>query len=133
MKTGIHPNYYTEAKINCANCGHTFVTGGTKEEINVEICSKCHPFYTGKKMLIDTEGRIDKFRKKMDAAGGRKKKDRKKKTLEERVNQELQAQIGGKKEKAKKDEAKKAPKEAPKMEAPEVAVEAMAAPEVAAE
>lgn len=62
MKEGIHPNYVT-ATVKCA-CGATFETRSTKPEISVEICSKCHPFYTGKQKLIDTGGRVDKFRKR---------------------------------------------------------------------
>ena len=62
MREGIHPDYY-QAKVVC-NCGNEFVTGSTKEEIHVEICSKCHPFFTGKQKLVDTSGRVDKFNKK---------------------------------------------------------------------
>lgn len=62
MKEGIHPKY-AEAVVKCA-CGETFATGSTKKELRVEICSKCHPFYTGKQKLIDTGGRVDKFKKK---------------------------------------------------------------------
>ncbi len=63
MKKGIHPNYYEEAVVICA-CGNTFTVGSTKKEIKVEICSKCHPFFTGEMKFIDTEGRIEKFMKK---------------------------------------------------------------------
>ena len=62
MKQGIHPDYKPTV-IKCA-CGATFETSSTKDNINVEICSKCHPFYTGKQKLVDTGGRIDKFKKK---------------------------------------------------------------------
>ncbi len=62
MKQGVHPDYKATV-IKCA-CGATFETGSTRENINVEICSKCHPFYTGKQKLVDTGGRIDKFKKK---------------------------------------------------------------------
>ena len=62
MKEGIHPNYY-QAKVTC-NCGNTFTTGSTKEDIHVEICSKCHPFYTGQQKAARVAGRIDKFNKK---------------------------------------------------------------------
>lgn len=62
MKEGIHPKY-GEAVVKCA-CGETFVTGSTKKELRVEICSKCHPFYTGKQKLVDTGGRVDKFVKR---------------------------------------------------------------------
>jgi len=62
MKKDIHPTYYPDAKVSCA-CGNTFTVGSTVKEINVEICSKCHPFYTGKEKLVDTAGRVDRFKK----------------------------------------------------------------------
>ena len=64
MKEGIHPNYHT-VKVICA-CGNTFETGSTVngDEIRVEICSKCHPYFTGKQKLVDTSGRVDKFNKR---------------------------------------------------------------------
>ena len=61
MKKDIHPAYFPEAAVKCA-CGNTFKVGSTIKELNIEICSKCHPFYTGKQKLIDTAGRVDKFR-----------------------------------------------------------------------
>ncbi len=63
MKKGIHPQYYEEATVKCA-CGNEFKVGSTKKEIRVEICSKCHPFFTGEMKFVDTEGRIEKFMKK---------------------------------------------------------------------
>lgn len=65
MKTGIHPEYY-KAKAVCV-CGNTFEVGSTKKELQLDICSNCHPFFTGKHKLIDTEGRIERFRKKYAA------------------------------------------------------------------
>jgi large subunit ribosomal protein L31 len=62
MKTEIHPNYQ-QAPVHCA-CGEVFTTGSTKKELRVEICSKCHPFFTGKQKLVDSAGRIDRFQKK---------------------------------------------------------------------
>lgn len=62
MKEGIHPNYM-QTTVRCA-CGEVFETGSTKKDIRVEICSKCHPFFTGKQKLVDTSGRVDKFKKK---------------------------------------------------------------------
>lgn len=62
MKKGIHPEY-GKAIVKCA-CGYTFETGSTKKEIHVEICSNCHPFYTGKQKFLDSAGRIEKFNKK---------------------------------------------------------------------
>jgi large subunit ribosomal protein L31 len=62
MKKDIHPDF-VEANVRCA-CGHEFTTGSTKESIRVEICSKCHPFFTGKQKLMDTAGRVERFRRK---------------------------------------------------------------------
>lgn len=62
MKEGIHPKYVA-ATVTCA-CGNTFVTRSTKPTIRVEICSNCHPFYTGKQKIVDTEGRVEKFMQK---------------------------------------------------------------------
>ncbi len=62
MRKGIHPEYI-ESSITCA-CGNTFTTRSTKKEIRVEICSQCHPFFTGKQKFIDSAGRVEKFRKK---------------------------------------------------------------------
>lgn len=62
MKEGIHPKYQ-KAIVRCA-CGETFETGSTKKELKVEICSKCHPFFTGKQKLVDTGGRVDRFKKR---------------------------------------------------------------------
>lgn len=62
MQESIQPKYY-QCKVTC-NCGNEFITGSTKPEIHVEICSKCHPFYTGKQKLVDTGGRVDRFKKR---------------------------------------------------------------------
>jgi len=67
MKTTIHPKYYPDAKVTCA-CGNTFTTGSTQPQIDVAVCSACHPFYTGKQRFVDTQGQVDKFQKKMAAA-----------------------------------------------------------------
>jgi len=64
MKKDIHPKYYPKAKVKCA-CGSTFEVGSTKEEIQVEICSACHPFYTGKEKIIDTAGRVERFKRRL--------------------------------------------------------------------
>ena len=62
MKKGIHPEYH-ETTVRCA-CGNEFKTGSTVKEINVEICSKCHPFFTGKQKLVDSAGRVERFKRK---------------------------------------------------------------------
>ncbi len=67
MKTGIHPTYHTEGKTKCS-CGHTFTIGSTVDKISTDLCSQCHPFYTGKQKLVDTAGRVDKFRARVEAA-----------------------------------------------------------------
>jgi large subunit ribosomal protein L31 len=63
MKSKIHPIYYDDAKVTCA-CGASFVTGSVLKEIKVEVCSNCHPFYTGQMKYVDTMGRVEKFQKK---------------------------------------------------------------------
>ncbi len=65
MKEGIHPEYNREAVVKCA-CGNTFVTGSVKDELKVEICSQCHPFYTGKQKIVDVGGRVDRFKRKYE-------------------------------------------------------------------
>ncbi len=67
MKKEIHPEYHLNAKATCS-CGASFVVGSTQPEIEVEICSACHPFYTGQEKVIDMAGRVDKFKKRMEAA-----------------------------------------------------------------
>ncbi|MDW7739212.1 MAG: 50S ribosomal protein L31 [Bacillota bacterium] len=62
MKADLHPKYY-RATVTCA-CGETFETGSTSENIKVEICSKCHPFFTGKQKFVDTGGRVERFKRK---------------------------------------------------------------------
>ncbi len=67
MKKDTHPEYFPDAKVTCA-CGNTFTVGSTKKEIQVEICYACHPFYTGKEKLIDTAGRVEKFKSRREKA-----------------------------------------------------------------
>ena len=88
MKKGIHPEYHPNAKVTCA-CGNTFTVGSTKPEIHVEICSVCHPFYSGQKKLVDQAGRVERFAKISEksakakaAAAAQKAAPRRKKKLE---------------------------------------------------
>jgi len=67
MKADIHPKYYSEANVTCV-CGAKFTVGSTLENIEVEICSQCHPFYTGQEKSLDTTGRVDKFKKRQALA-----------------------------------------------------------------
>lgn len=63
MKEGAHPTYHADARITCA-CGTVYTVGSTKKELKIEICSKCHPFYTGQRRIVDTAGRVERFVKK---------------------------------------------------------------------
>jgi large subunit ribosomal protein L31 len=67
MKSNIHPQYYSNAKVVCA-CGKTFTTGSTQQELRTEICSQCHPFYTGTQKLVDTTGTVDRYKKRTQQA-----------------------------------------------------------------
>lgn len=65
MKANIHPKWFANATVNCLSCGATWTTGATVPSITTEICSNCHPFYTGEQRIVDTEGRVDKFIKRI--------------------------------------------------------------------
>lgn len=99
MKTGIHPKYSHETAVICA-CGHTFTTGSTVDELRVEVCSNCHPFYTGKQNLVDTAGRVDRFQRLTEKAGSAAAE---RPTRSKRVK--LDAKKARKVAKASKDEA----------------------------
>lgn len=71
MKKEIHPKYYSEAKVTCS-CGNTFTIGATVPELRVEICSNCHPMYTGKMKMVDTAGRLDRFRERLEKSRAKK-------------------------------------------------------------
>ncbi|HCW32006.1 MAG: 50S ribosomal protein L31, large subunit ribosomal protein L31 [Candidatus Peregrinibacteria bacterium GW2011_GWF2_39_17] len=96
MKNGIHPTYYKDATITCS-CGNVIKVGSTIQAYGTELCSKCHPFYTGKKKTVDTAGRIEKFKsmQKLALVAKEKVKNKKEKrrgSIEEKINQELQKQ-----------------------------------------
>ena len=63
MKPEIHPEYFPTAQVTCS-CGNNFVTGSSKSELSIEICSKCHPFFTGEQRIVDTEGRVERLRRR---------------------------------------------------------------------
>jgi large subunit ribosomal protein L31 len=63
MKEKIHPKYFTDAQVTCA-CGNKFTTGSTKKDLRVEVCSNCHPFFTGERRMMDTAGRVERFNKR---------------------------------------------------------------------
>jgi large subunit ribosomal protein L31 len=68
MKPKIHPEYYTDAKVICA-CGNTFTIGSTRKTLKIELCSKCHPFFTGEQRVIDTMGRVERFKRRYKVEG----------------------------------------------------------------
>jgi len=86
MKSGIHPQWFNDATVSCA-CGNSFTVGAYKKEIRVDICSKCHPFFTGEMRFVDTMGRVEKFQQKIKAAESQKEvfKAQKKKKEDEQV------------------------------------------------
>ena len=65
MKADIHPTYYPEAQVVCS-CGYTFATGATQPTLRVEICSQCHPFFTGEQRIVDTEGRVERMKRRFN-------------------------------------------------------------------
>lgn len=89
MKQSIHPIYNKECKITCA-CGASFAAGSTRDEIRVEVCSACHPFYTGKQKLIDSAGRVDKFKARMEASAKMKEAKQKPEVKPEKVAAEAE-------------------------------------------
>ncbi len=78
MKTDIHPQYYPKSKIKCA-CGHEWATGSTMPDMSVNICANCHPFYTGTEKIVDTRGRVEKFKKRLEKSAEKTLKKNKKK------------------------------------------------------
>jgi len=68
MKDKIHPKYYPDAKVTCS-CGNTFTVGSTRKTLKVELCSKCHPFFTGERRMIDTAGRVERFKQRYKIEG----------------------------------------------------------------
>jgi len=93
MKKDIHPQYYSDCQVSCV-CGNTFSTGSTVPEIKVELCSACHPFYTGKQKLVDTARRVEKFGAKLAAkdsasAGKKGKKVKKAERAEAKASKEV--------------------------------------------
>jgi large subunit ribosomal protein L31 len=106
MKANIHPEYYPNAKVTCA-CGNTFTTGSTLPEINVEICSACHPFFTGEMKLIDTQGRIERFQAKQRAATQAKTRTKKSKAYKPKERPGSLREMLGKEIKKSKEKSKK--------------------------
>jgi large subunit ribosomal protein L31 len=78
MKQEIHPKYHPNAKVKCA-CGKTWTMGSVKPELDVAICSNCHPFYTGQEKILDTRGRVEKFKKRLEKSAQKKSPVKKKK------------------------------------------------------
>jgi len=88
MKKDIHPKYHSGTTVKCA-CGHEFETGSTNPDIKVEICSACHPFYTGKQKMIDRAGRVERFQQKMEKKSTLKNTGKKAKRQEKKKKREV--------------------------------------------
>jgi len=97
MKKDIHPKWYPDAKVICA-CGHTFTIGSTKQELHVEVCSACHPLFTGQMRYVDTMGRVEKFmaKRKLATAKAVTAKTRKKRKREKERPETLKEMLKGK-------------------------------------
>jgi large subunit ribosomal protein L31 len=91
MKSNIHPNWHNDTKVTCS-CGNTFVTGSALEEIQVDICSQCHPFFTGEMKFVDQQGRVDRFKKQMEQAQQKKQKSQQKLEEKKQTQQTKQEQ-----------------------------------------
>ncbi len=83
MKQGIHPEWYPEAQVVCS-CGNTFTVGATQEVIRTDVCSACHPFFTGEQRIVDTEGQVDRFMKRLERHSELKELEKKRQTKAER-------------------------------------------------
>lgn len=83
MKQGIHPTYYSDAQVICA-CGNTWTTGSTRKQIRTDVCSACHPFFTGEQRIVDTAGQVDRFIKRLE----RRQTDAARRELEARARKE---------------------------------------------
>ncbi|MBM2820644.1 MAG: rpmE [Candidatus Berkelbacteria bacterium] len=92
MKKDLHPEYYEKAKVTCS-CGNTFEVGSTESEIRVEVCSACHPFYTGTAKFIDTAGRVDKFQERVKKAQEMQTNKKAKKTSKKENKEEKNERI----------------------------------------
>ena len=110
MRQGIHPTYYPEAKVVCS-CGNTWTTGSTQPEIHTDVCSACHPFFTGEQRIVDTAGQVDRFMRRL-----RSKDEIRAKVRAEAEARQLQEEAA-RKARARGDDPKKAAK-AKKTEAP---------------
>ncbi len=89
MQQGIHPKYHEDATIKCA-CGAVYETGSTTKDLEIEICAKCHPFYTGKKKYVDTTGRVDRFKKLAEKAEKKKTAAKKHASKEEKASKKAE-------------------------------------------
>jgi large subunit ribosomal protein L31 len=87
MKTDIHPKYFPKAEVKCA-CGAEFIIGSTSEELNVEICANCHPFFTGKEKLLDIAGKVEKFKARRAKAAENKTTKKSKIKKEKKASKE---------------------------------------------
>lgn len=95
MKTAIHPQYHPQAKITCA-CGNKIIVGSTKDNIKIDICSQCHPFYTGKKKVVDAVGKVEKFKSRRSKAISKTRSKTEKKSAKKTKKAEKTAKASAK-------------------------------------
>ncbi len=101
MKSNIHPDWHDDCKVTCA-CGSTFTTGSTFETLQVDICSACHPFFTGEMKFVDTQGRVDKFMQKMQKAQQKQQSTKAKKVAKSQADPKSYKQLLQEQQKALK-------------------------------
>ncbi|WP_038038506.1 50S ribosomal protein L31 [Thermorudis peleae] len=110
MKKDIHPKFYPQATVVCS-CGNTWVTGSTKPMIRIELCPRCHPFYTGEQKIVDTGGQVERFMRKLERAQAeqprKKKQERRQRRLSQRMQLEREALLTAPDEEATSSEAER--------------------------
>lgn len=95
MKTGIHPEWHPEAKVVCLACDTTFTVGATVPEIQTEICSNCHPFFTGEQRIVDTAGQVERFMRRLQAGVSHREQEEQRKKQEEKEAREARIKRRG--------------------------------------
>ena len=113
MKKGIHPKYYPNAKVICA-CGNVFIVGATKEVIHTDVCSACHPFFTGEQRIVDTGGRVERFKRRLEKSKEMKAAPKKKAEKPEEAAEEPAAKAKAPAKKATAKKGAKAKRTSPK-------------------
>jgi large subunit ribosomal protein L31 len=104
MKADIHPKYYTNARVICS-CGNSWITGSTLPEIRTDVCSACHPYFTGEQRIVDTAGQVERFMRRVEAAAGSSRPSKRQSRLTARAEREAASRRGPETEDATPEEA----------------------------